>query len=294
MGVYIAKGLSFVNDFFFLFSFIIDRLRIGVYNLAVMKKKSDIFTEERHRKIIEVLSEQRRVTVKELCEHFDVSMVTVRNDLNELQKHGKLVRTHGGAMAIDGPALIPSFDVRRQTSGESKRAIGKAAAGLVEDGEVIFIDAGTTAAEMPPFLTEKKDITIITPGLAVAYWLIQNTPFNVYMLNGFINRKSCGTIGEPYEGFMSEWIISKAFCGAAGFTLNEGLTDNHIGFVEQKRIIAKKAKVTVGLVDSTKFGKVSLGCFAKAEEVNVIVTDRSISRETLAEIEARGIEVVVA
>jgi DeoR/GlpR family transcriptional regulator of sugar metabolism len=259
-----------------------------------MKKKSDIFTEERHRKILEVLSGQRRVTVKELCEHFDVSMVTVRNDLNELQKHGKLVRTHGGAMAIDGPALIPAFDVRRQTSGESKRAIGKAAAALVEDGEVIFIDAGTTAAEIPQFLADNKDITIITPGLAVAYWLVENTPFNVYMLNGFINRKSCGTIGEPYEGFMSEWIISKAFCGAAGFTLGEGLTDNHIGFVEQKRAIVKKAKVTVGLVDSTKFGKVSLGCIAKAEDVNIIVTDRSVPRETLAEIRASGIEVIVA
>ena len=268
-------------------------MKTGVYNLAVMKKKSDIFTEERHRKIIEVLNEQRRVTVKELCEHFDVSMVTVRNDLNELQKYGKLVRTHGGAMAIDGPALIPSFDIRRKTSGESKRAIGKAAAGLVEDGEVIFIDGGTTAAEMPPFLTEKRDITVITPGLAVAYWLIENTPFNVYMLNGFINRKSCGTIGEPYEGFMSEWIISKAFCGAAGFTLSEGLTDNPIGFVEQKRAIVKKAKVTVGLVDSSKLGKVSLGCIARAEDVNIIVTDRCISREMLSEIKARGIKVIV-
>jgi DeoR family transcriptional regulator of aga operon len=265
-----------------------------VYNLADMKKKSDIFTEERHRKILEVLNEQRRITVKELCDHFKVSMVTVRNDLNELQKHGRLVRTHGGAMAIDGPALVPSFDVRRQTSGESKRAIGRAAAGLVEDGEVIFIDGGTTAAEMPPFLAEKKDITVITPGIAVAYWLIEHTPFNVYMLNGFINRKSCGTIGEPYEGFMSEWIISKAFCGAAGFTLGEGLTDNHIGFVEQKRVIVKKAKITVGLVDSSKLGKISLGCFACAEDVNVIVTDRGVSREMLSEIKARGIEVIVA
>ena len=258
-----------------------------------MKKKGDIFTEERHRQILYLINDRRRITVKELCDHFNVSMVTVRNDLNELKVHGRIIRTHGGAMAIDGPALVPPFDVRKQTSAESKKAIGKAAAALVNDGEVIFIDGGTTAAEMPPHLVGKKDLTVITPSIEVAYWLVVNTPFNVYMLNGFINRRSFATIGEPYDGFMSEWIISKAFCGAAGFTIQEGLTDNHIGFVEQKRAIVKKALTTVGLVDCSKLGKVSLGTFARIDEIGVIVTTGGIPGEMASALKARGIEAIV-
>ena len=146
---------------------------------------------------------------------------------------------------------------------------------------------------MPPYLSTKKDLTVITPSIDVAYWLIINTPFNVYMLNGFINRKSHSTIGEPYEAFMSEWNIAKAFCGAAGFTLVEGLTDNHIGFVEQKKVIAKKARAVIGLIDSSKLGKVSLGTFARIEEIDIIITDSGIQKEMKLMMEVAGILVIL-
>jgi DeoR/GlpR family transcriptional regulator of sugar metabolism len=112
------------------------------------------------------------------------------------------------------------------------------------------------------------------------------------MLNGFLDRKSFGTIGAPYEGFMSEWNIAKAFCGAAGLTVQEGLTDRHLGFVEQKRVIVKKAQTVVGLVDSTKLGIVPLSSFASAEEIDVIITNRGISREIKSSLEEHDIRVI--
>jgi DeoR/GlpR family transcriptional regulator of sugar metabolism len=261
------------------------------YNGAMHNER--VFIEERLEQIVNLVNERRRITVKELCAHFGVSLVTVRNDLNELGRQGKIIRTHGGAIAAEDAQPILPFNTRRKTNYEQKHTIAQAAAGLVSDGEVIFIDAGTTAVEIPVYLKEKSDLTVITPSIEVAHWLLTHTSFNVYMLNGFLHRKSFGTTGAPCEDFMSEWNMAKAFCGAAGFTVAEGLTDRHIGFVEQKRVIVKKAQTVVGLVDSTKLGIVSLGSFAAVENIDVIITDRGISEEMEGSLQERGIEVIV-
>jgi DeoR/GlpR family transcriptional regulator of sugar metabolism len=117
-----------------------------------MGKSKDRFIEERHDQILNILSERRRVSVKELCDHFGVSLVTIRNDLKHLKSHGKIIRTHGGALTIEDSPQIPSFLIRKGKNTDLKQAISKFAAGLINDGEVIFIDGGTTASEMPPFL----------------------------------------------------------------------------------------------------------------------------------------------
>ena len=256
-------------------------------------KERRVFIEERLEEIQHLLYKQKRITVKELCDHFHVSLVTVRNDLNELAKQGKITRTHGGAIAADDTQSTLPFGPRRKSHFESKEAIARAASGLVNSGEVIFIDGGTTAVEMPTFLEQGHDLTIVTPSIEVAHRLLSNTSFNVYVLNGFLNRKSFSTIGAPYEGFMSEWNIAKAFCGAAGLTIEEGLTDCHLGFVEQKRVIAHKAQTVVGLVDSTKLGIASLSTFASVDEINVVVTDSGIGKEMRTSLEQSNIKVIV-
>jgi DeoR family myo-inositol catabolism operon transcriptional repressor len=256
-------------------------------------KERRVFIEERLEEIQRLIYKQKRVTVKELCDHFNVSLVTIRNDLNELARQGKITRTHGGALAPDDTQSTLPFGPRRKAHFEHKQAIAKAAAELVNSGEVIFIDGGTTAVEMPSFLELDQDLTIITPSIEVAHRLLSTTSFSVYVLNGFLNRKSFSTIGAPYEGFMSEWNIAKAFCGAAGLTIKEGLTDCHLGFVEQKRVIAQKAQTVVGLVDSTKLGIASLSSFASIHEIDVIVTDTGMDRAMNSSLKQHGIDVII-
>ena len=257
-------------------------------------KERRVFIEERLEEIQRLLSKQKRITVKELCDHFHVSLVTIRNDLNELAKQGEITRTHGGAIAADDIQSTLPFGTRRKSHFENKQSIAKAAADLVNSGEVIFIDGGTTAVDIPTFLNQGQDLTIITPSIEVAHILISNTSFNVYVLNGFLNRKSFSTIGAPYEGFMSEWNIAKAFCGAAGLTIDEGLTDCYLGFVEQKRVIAQKAQTVVGLVDSSKLGIASLSSFASIDDIDIIITDRGIGRDMKTSLEDHGINVIIA
>jgi DeoR/GlpR family transcriptional regulator of sugar metabolism len=259
-----------------------------------MTSRGKHFIEERHAAILKLVKERGRVTVRELRDRFSVSVATVRTDLAELERIGKLRRTHGGALAAEGDAHPVPFGTRRMLYGSEKRSISRAAAALVKDGEVIFVDGGTTAPEMRRFLAEKQNVTVITPSLEVASWLTTSTSLSVYLLNGFVNRDSLSTIGVPSDHAIHQMNISRAFCGAAGFTLQDGLTDIHMGFVEQKRAICKHARSIVGIVDHSKVGVTSLASFARLEEIDVLITDRALPADMAAELAGRGTTVIIA
>ncbi|HAK45098.1 MAG TPA: hypothetical protein DCO79_04150 [Spirochaeta sp.] len=258
-----------------------------------MRKRNAVAIESRHEKILEIIRHDGRVSVKELCTTFDMSIVTIRNDLSLLEDKGLVIRTHGGAIAVKDQeeGIVLPFDVREERYFNAKQAIGKAAADLVNDGEVIFIDGGTTASEMRHYLVDKKDVTIITPSIVVTYWLAVTSNLNIYVLNGFFKRDSYSTVGIPSLDFMAKWNLSKAFFGAAGFTAEGGLSDLDSGFVEQKKIIADKAHMNIGLIDSSKWGILSLGSFAESDNIDILITDESAPAEGVAEAEGIGIEV---
>ena len=259
-----------------------------------MASRDKRFIEERQAMIMKLLKESGRVTVRDLCQRFSISVATARSDLDQLGRLGRIKRTHGGALAANHDEQPLPFSTRQNYYGSEKKAIGKAAVRLVKDGEVIFIDGGTTAAQMRLFLAEKQNLTIITPSIEIAYWLANTPLLNVYLLNGFLNRDSLASVGAPSEEAIARMNIARAFCGAAGFTLQDGLTDLGMGFVEQKRVVCKLARKVVGLVDHTKIGVTSLASFASLEEIETIVTDRQLPKDMLPELEERGIQVIVA
>ena len=251
------------------------------------------FIEERQATILELVKEHGRVTVSELCDRFAVSVATVRADLDELERQGRIRRTHGGALAAERDGQVLPFGTRRMYYGTEKKSIGRAAARMVKDGEVIFIDGGTTAPEMRAFLADKKNITVITPSLEVAQWLITANRFNIYLLNGFVKSDSFSTIGVPSVDAILQMNVSKAFCGAAGFTLRDGLTDVHMGYVEQKRAMCSMARMVIGLVDHTKIGVTSLASFAGIDDIDAIITDRPLPPDMETTVRDKGIDLIV-
>ncbi len=261
-----------------------------------MRKRNVVAIEDRQEKILEIIRKEERTSVKELCDIFEMSIVTIRNDLTLLEEKGLIIRTHGGAIAVSKKeeGLVLPFDVREEKNYRSKQKIGKAAAEMVNDGEVIFIDGGTTASEMRHYLADKKDVTIITPSIVVTYWLAVTGNLNIYVLNGFFKRNSYSTVGVPSLDFMSGWNLSKAFFGAAGFTPDSGLSDLDAGFVEQKRIIANKAHMNIGLIDSSKWGILSLGSFVNPDQLDLIITDSSIAEKDVEAARQKDIEVKIA
>jgi len=251
------------------------------------------FIEERQQHIIDRLSEYGRITVKELCTDFQVSNVTIRNDLNELEKQGRLIRTHGGAMAIHQNAAELPFTVRMQKHSEEKERMAKAAANLIEDGEAVFIDGGTTASVIRLFVQDKKDVTIITPSIEVAYYLSHHTAINIFVMGGFLKRESFSTLGASSANVIDDWNISKAFYGAYGFAVDHGLSDIHTGFIEQKRYIAGKAQTNIGMIDSSKWGKVSLDTFLNTKDIDYIITDKDTPRDMIRAMEENGINAII-
>ncbi len=261
-----------------------------------MRMRNAVAIESRQEKILQMIRESGKISVRQLYDTFGMSVVTIRNDLILLEEQGLIIRTHGGAIAVQDKdtkdeGTITPFDLREENNFDIKQRIGKAAAELVNDGEVIFIDGGTTASEMRHYLKDKRDITIITPSIVVTYWLAVTTNLNVYVLNGFFRRSSYSTTGIPAMDFLADWNLSKAFFGAAGFTDTEGLSDLHIGFVEQKKIIAQKARMNIGLIDSSKWGLVSLGSFVRPEDIDLIISDTDVPAEDVERTRSLGIEV---
>ena len=188
---------------------------------------STLFTHERRQYIIQLLEQQQRVTVLELSQLFAVSEVTIRKDLAWLESQKLAVRTHGGAvLPTSGPTEI-GFDLRERLQQEEKEHIGTVAASMVQDGETIAIDASTTALAMAQFLKNKRELTVVTNGLRAGMELAQVPGISVLMPGGMLRQESYSLVGSWSESILQRIHISKAFLGAKGFTLAEGLTDVH-------------------------------------------------------------------
>ncbi len=251
------------------------------------------FIEERQQQIIEHLQEYGRVTVKELCKLFQVSNVTIRSDLNELEERGRLIRTHGGAMISNQSSPEVPFNLRMKKHTEEKERMAEAAVSLIQDGEAVFIDGGTTASVLRFFLGEKKDLTIITPNIEIASYLAHHTSLNIFVMGGFLKRESFSTLGTASANVIKEWNISKAFFGAYGFSDEHGLSDVHTGFIDQKKFIAEKARMKIGIIDSSKWGKVSLDTFISVEDLDVVISDKNAPEEMKKVMKKHGIQAIL-
>ena len=256
-----------------------------------MKVIENSFLEERQHRIVELLKKKGRFTVKELSRVFNISGATIRSDLKELAAQGKLIRTHGGAMCIQENGAEFPFNLRKNRRKRIKEQIGREAAKLISEGEVIFIDASTTASAMLPFLAEKEEITVITNSLEVAYKLALLPNLQVISLGGRIRRESLSFVDAQIDPLIPK-SIGKAFMGALGLSLDHGLTDVNPSEITVKQSIARRSRAIIALVDSTKWDKVSYGTFAGTSQIHTIISDQNAPENMVYKMEKRGIKVI--
>lgn len=253
---------------------------------------------ERHNQIEVILREKQTMSVAELSELLDVSPVTVRNDLKQMAEQGRLVRTHGGATTIDHHLNGEfNFAQRKLLKSAEKTNIGKLAASLIHSVESILLDSSTTALAVGEAIKRRLDLgdlTIVTTGVHTAL-MVGGTPGITTILAGGILRDITGSItGSLVIDVLEKININKAFLGAWGLTCEAGLTDTSLEEVELKqRIIARCPEVIV-VIDSSKLGRVALARFASLEQISRLVTDDGAPAELIREIEARGVEVLIA
>lgn len=248
----------------------------------------------RHEQICEMLEGRGECSVEELAEVLGVSGMTVRRDLQALAEQGKVIRTHGGA-ALDARVSF-QFDFLRRAKEqeEAKMAIGAAAAALVEDGQSVLLDSGTTTLAMSRQLQGKKGITVITTSLPIASQLQYDAEISVLLLGGYLRAGSPDLAGAMTEANLETLHADVAFVGADGI---DGRGNVYNRSAEVARMLTKMAaaaaKVYV-VADHTKLGQTALWRFGRLKDWAGLVTDAEANRGLLASLQKAGVQLIKA
>ena len=256
----------------------------------------DVFARERQEHIARIVEEHGRARVADLAKQFDVSAVTIRKDLFALETEQRLVRAHGGAIARDRSRPELAFDIRERLQADEKLRIGAAGAALVHDGESIVMDASTTALSVARQIKARgawSQLTIVTNGLRVASELAGHPGLTVLMLGGRVRWEALSVVGQLGDGLFSRINVQKAFLGAAGFTLESGLSDATDEEAQIKRSMVAAAREVIAIVDHTKWERAAFATFCPVDQVSVVLTDSEAPSGMVEALKARGVEVQI-
>ncbi|MBO1264435.1 DeoR/GlpR transcriptional regulator [Proteiniclasticum sp. SCR006] len=250
-----------------------------------------MFAEERQRKIIEMMEESSSLKVAELAAHFDVSESTIRRDLQELEEHQILKRTHGGAVSIQKRGFEPTFKEKKEEFSHEKKRIGELAAELVEDGYSVILDTGTTTLEIAKRIRNKK-ITVITNSLDIAEELSEVENIELIMTGGTLRGNTRAMVGYLTENTLKNFRADIAFIGANGITGKDGATTpNHVEAMTKRAMIASANRVYL-VADTSKFGNVSFAVITPVNQITGIITAGEMNEETALVEKNKEIEIV--
>jgi DeoR family transcriptional regulator of aga operon len=244
------------------------------------------------------LIEQRGfIRVRDLSARFGVSTVTVRNDLQMLEERGLAQRVHGGAMSARRTTIERSFEEVATERTAEKEGIGRAAAGLVESGDSILLDVGTTSAAFGRALaarTDLTDITVFTSGLKIALELEVAYPrFTIVVIGGTLRPKQHSLVNPLADRLLRDLTVTSAFIGCNGIDAEHGVSNLNLPEAEVKRAMIASAQRCIVLADSSKLGVRTLAPICTIEQVDVLVTDASAHSAHVAAMRERGVDVVV-
>lgn len=231
-----------------------------------------------------------RTQVGVLAEEFGVSDMTVRRDLRSLEREGKLTRVHGGAVGVTQERPFAEIAVERF---EQKDAIGAAAAALIEDGQTVILDVGTTTLQLARHLHE-RELTVITSNLAIYEELLPEDSIELVLLGGVVRRNYRSLVGMIAEDALRQLRADVTFLGVSGIEPDLSIVDTTMVEVPIKRAMMAAAGRTVLLADAAKFEMRGVVRVCGADELDVLVTDDAIPKRTKTDLERSGVEVVLA
>lgn len=237
-----------------------------------------MLTEERHSMIIKAVNERASVTIAELAEMLDVSASTVKRDLIILANEGKIIKVRGGAMSRDESFTSVEKNVEEKASicTEEKMTIAKYAAELIENGDFVFLDAGTTTEKMIDYLNV-KDVTFVTNGFIHAKKLARKG-YKVFITGGEIKASTEAIVGAECVLTLKNYNFTKCFMGTNGISLTAGFTTPDVNEARVKSAAIESSREVYVLADHSKFDEVSSATFAGLGKA-VIITDRIPNRK---------------
>lgn len=234
--------------------------------------------EQRLKQIIDYLEEEDACHLDTLCEKFNVSKVTIRRDVDTLSKMGKITKIYGGIKLVGEQPPMSSFHQRDERNAKEKDKIGRLCAALVEDGDTIFIDAGTTAYKTAKYLENKK-VCIVTNNLYVFEVVREKKHVSVIYLGGEFLAVTNSLVGDIAVDNLSKLNITKAFITPASASIEAGYSNMTLTETKIKSLAMKCSMETILAIDSSKWGRQSAISFADIGDVDLIVTDKEPPEE---------------
>jgi DeoR family fructose operon transcriptional repressor len=252
--------------------------------------------DERSERIVQYVNEKGFAKIKEIMDICQVSRPTVLRDLIKLENEGYLIRTHGGAKSIrKSTAFEPKQSWKEHQNAAEKMKIAAVAKEMIELGDTILLDSGTTTLMLARALTHFKDITVITNDLMVAMTLSANEDIELVVLGGKRRKGVYSLIGPFAERILEQLNVDKAFIGADSVDLHKGITNSNIEESTIKKMILDCSKQNILLADSSKFNNVAFVKIADLDRIHTIVTDAGITEmNVLDELREKKIEIRIA
>lgn len=254
-----------------------------------------MFVEERQQRILEALRQSGKVTVEELTAAFGVSAPTVRADLAALESRRLLRRTHGGALPLETSLYEPPFAEREASRHQEKQRIGRAAAALIQPGETVILDAGTTTHEIARALVEtgRRDLTVVTNNLPSAVLLMDAAPqISVIVVGGQTQPRRRATLGALAAKFLEPLQADRVFLGVSGVHSEAGLTAIDFDAVQTKQAMLAHAGKVIVVADSGKIGQTAFAQIAPVGVCALLLTDADVSDEDATALRKAGIGAV--
>jgi DeoR/GlpR family transcriptional regulator of sugar metabolism len=251
-----------------------------------------MLNRQRKQYILEVLRRDGQVIAKALSEELDVSEDTIRRDLREMAQEGLLQRVHGGALPAS-PAVV-DFAGREEILHESKAAVGKAAANLIQNGQVIMLDGGTTAVQVARHLPRNLQATIVTHSARIVMELLEHPEIEVILIGGRLFRHSIVSVGAAAIEAISRIRADIYFMGVTGIHPEAGLSTGDLEEAYVKHALCKQAAETFVLASHEKLGAASQYRICPLDEVSGLIVEASIPDELLAPFAERGLSIIRA
>lgn len=251
-----------------------------------------MLTRQRKRYILDVLEREGQVVAKTLSHNLGLSEDTIRRDLRELAAEGRLQRVHGGALPAS-PA-VADFAGRQAIAPAGKVAIGRAAAGLVENGQVVILDGGTTAVQIARHLARDLRATVVTHSPTIAVELVEHPNVEVLIIGGRLFKHSVVAVGAAAAEAIGRIRADLYFMGVTGVHPQEGLSTGDLEEAYIKRALSARAAETLVLASHEKLGAVSPYLIASLREVGGLIVERGVAEEVAAPYLEAGLSLVRA
>ncbi len=248
---------------------------------------------DRQKRILDLMKKRKSALVSDLSDQLGISLSTVRRDLSELEERGIVQRVHGGAVLLEESDEAP-VTLRADLHREQKQRIGAQAGELVNDGDTIILTAGSTVEAMLPHLIDKRNLTIITNVINLAYRLTAYPHITVIVLGGWLRHSEFSLLGHITQQSLKDLHANKIFHGTYGLDSSYALTGVYVQEVETDRFLINAAAQLIVLADSSKFNHAGAIRLVPSDNIHTLITDTDAPANAVADLQSAGIQVLLA